>query len=167
MAIIQLPKGRGDAGRSVFQKLRELKHLHEVSWGSETFLKTEDQLVKQEKAAVTRAEKESKPTPVFAKTKFQRGRALNAQKTNTVADMAAVLAGKGPGNMIRIKHTEGGARQQQGSQRLLGVTVSWSNDLDKEYAESWTENVIHELFENPEWTSSGELVGKAVATSEA
>lgn len=135
MAIISFPEGQGSVGRSVFQKLRELKHLHEVNWAPDFRLKTPDEYTDGDKEAVENAEKEGRDfTPV--RTRKDRGVALNKQKANTIADMAAVLAGQGKGN----KMTEA----KEGA--LVGVTVSWRTDLDQNYATEWSDNVSHNLF---------------------
>jgi hypothetical protein len=75
MAMIKFSEGAGEVGRSVFQKLREFRKRHELEW--------EDPEVKQ-------------------MDKKERGKWLNDQKGNTVADMAAVLGGAGKGNKIRV-----------------------------------------------------------------
>ncbi|KAK4184176.1 transcriptional regulation of mitochondrial recombination-domain-containing protein [Podospora australis] len=75
MAILEFPKGLGDVGRSVYHKCRELKKRHELEWEDESLLNM---------------------------TKRQRGRELNDQKANTVADIAYVLAGNGKGNKVPV-----------------------------------------------------------------
>jgi hypothetical protein len=137
MAIIEFPQGRGNIGRSVFQKLRELKHLHEVSWPEDMRLKTEDEYTKEDINRIKNAKEEGR-TYVPVRTKRQRGVALCAQKKNSIADMAAVLAGQGRGNKIVA-----------GEGELVPVTVNWANDQDKRYAESWSDNVTHGLVEKP------------------
>ncbi|KFH41805.1 hypothetical protein ACRE_074750 [Hapsidospora chrysogenum ATCC 11550] len=139
MAIIEFPQGHGSVGRSVFQKLRELKHLHEVSWPEDMRLKTEDEYTEQDIKRIKNAKEEGR-TYVPVRTKRQRGAALCAQKKNSIADMAAVLAGQGRGNKIVAGEGEG---------ELVPVTVNWANDQDKRYAESWSDNVTHGLVEKP------------------
>ncbi|KAH8171931.1 transcriptional regulation of mitochondrial recombination domain-containing protein [Sarocladium implicatum] len=141
MAIINFPKGQGSVGRSVFQKLRELKHLHEVNWASDFRYKTPDEYTEGDKQAVANAEAEGREfTPL--RTKKDRGMALNRQKANTIADMAAVLAGQGKGNrMAEVSGVEAEAEA-----KLLDVTISWRNTLDQNYAMEWTDNVSHELI---------------------
>lgn len=136
MAIINFPKGQGSVGRSVFQKLRELKHMHEVAWSDDFRYKTPEEYTEGDKEAVANAEAEGRAfTPL--RTRKDRGQALNRQKANTIADMAAVLAGHGKGNKV-AKAAEDGS--------LVDVTVSWRNDLDRNYATEWSDNVTHELF---------------------
>ena len=140
MAHIALPAGAGAAGRTVYQKLRELKHLHEVAWTEEVRYKTPDEFTDKQK--LRHAEEEAKGNsyrPI--RTKQERGIALNAQKANSIADIAAVLAGQGRGN--KVAAADGGAED------LVQVTVNWANDLDKGFAESWSTNVTHGLFEEP------------------
>ncbi|KAK3692704.1 transcriptional regulation of mitochondrial recombination-domain-containing protein [Podospora appendiculata] len=83
MAAIQFPPGLGVVGRSVHQKLRELKHRHELEWAD-----SED----TERAA-----------ELYNMTKRERGEALNDQKANCIADMAAVLQGQTRGNLVTYK----------------------------------------------------------------
>ena len=79
MALIEFGPGLGGIGRSVFQKLREFKKRHELEWGREDAAE-EERLLRM-----------SKP---------ERGRAINDQRANAVADVAAVLAGAGKGNKM-------------------------------------------------------------------
>lgn len=88
------------------------------------------------------------------RSKQERGIALNRQKQNSIADMAVVLSGLGRGNKMVTSESEEGGKQ------LLGVTVSWANDLDREYAEEWSANVTHDMFEVPSY------VGKAPEKAE-
>ncbi|KAI1393516.1 transcriptional regulation of mitochondrial recombination-domain-containing protein [Hypoxylon trugodes] len=139
LAMIQFPEGYGEVGRSVFQRLRECKMFHELSWGDDMYF-SED----------------GKPL-----TKIERGRKLNNQKANTIADMAAVLGGQGKGNKIwatvpekiedivnveasdenNVKHGE------EGPKALVKATVWWTNDQDQNYATSWPSNVSHYRFD--------------------
>lgn len=144
--MIQLPEGYGEVGRSVYQRMRELKTLHELAWGNGMLY-----------------DKATRRTL----TRHERGRRLNDQKANTIADVAAVLAGVGkgnkmrpatiladdadeevdavagrPGNTARLSDLEGG---------LLKATVFWANGLDQNFAQEWPVNVTHATFENSEW----------------
>ncbi|KAK3333514.1 transcriptional regulation of mitochondrial recombination-domain-containing protein [Cercophora scortea] len=83
MAAIQFPPGLGVVGRSVYQKLRELKQRHELEWAD-----SED----TERAA-----------ELYHMSKRERGAALNDQKANCIADMAAVLQGQTRGNLVAYK----------------------------------------------------------------
>jgi hypothetical protein len=151
MAIINFPKGQGSVGRSVFQKLRELKHLHEVNWSSDFRYKTPEEYTEGDKEAVANAEAEGREfTPI--RTRKDRGVALNRQKANTIADMAAVLAGQGKGNKLAaVSDAEGEAEA-----KLLDVTISWKNNLDQNYAVEWSDNVSHELFSDAAETQEAE-----------
>lgn len=142
-ARISFPAGQGPVGRSVFQKLRELKHLHEVAWDDEfRYKRPEEYTAADHKRIAEEAEKGIQGyRPI--RSKRERGVALNAQKQNSIADVAAVLGGLGRGNRITEAET----------QKLVDVTVSWANDLDKEYAEEWPSNVSHELFDKPTYVS--------------
>ncbi|KAK1756215.1 transcriptional regulation of mitochondrial recombination-domain-containing protein [Echria macrotheca] len=78
MAIVSFGEGMGNVGRNVYQKLVEFKRRHELEWSSDT-------------EEVRRMEKMDKR---------ERGRRINDQRANAVADMAAVLAGTGKGNKM-------------------------------------------------------------------
>ncbi|KAJ4153353.1 hypothetical protein LMH87_009843 [Akanthomyces muscarius] len=134
MAKIELPRGHGNVGRVVFQKLRELKHLHEVSWDDSLLYKKPIEYNEAEKKAAAKRAAEKEPEPLFTRSKAQRGKALNAQKANSVADMAAVLGSGGPGNKIESTETAG---------LKLPVRVIWSDINDAGYAEKWPRNVKH------------------------
>lgn len=73
--MIRFGKGRGEVGRNVFQKLREYRQMHELSWGWQA-----KDLIKM--------------------NKLQRGKTIHNQKRNAIADVAAVLAGEGRGNKM-------------------------------------------------------------------
>ncbi|OTA66648.1 hypothetical protein K449DRAFT_430961 [Hypoxylon sp. EC38] len=139
LAMIQFPEGYGEVGRSVFQRLRECKTLHELAWGDDMFY-AED----------------GKPL-----SKHERGKRLNDQKANTIADMAAVLGGTGKGNKIWMPMTENPEElanlaaddeknvkeDKQGVKALLKTQVWWLNDQDRNFAESWPSNVSHHRFD--------------------
>lgn len=149
-------------GRSVFQKLRELKHLHEVNWDDDFLYKRPEEFSTEDKKRIAEAEKKGQ-THRPMRNKKDRGVALNAQKTNAIADMAVVLAGAGRGNRMVTSEAK------EGSPELLGVTVEWANDQDREYAEDWSANVSHKLFENFEYSTVEEptIETPAEATTEA
>ena len=142
MAVINFPEGQGNVGRSVFQKLRELKHLHEVSWSEEVFY--HDPIEYNTKQKMMAAEKHTNgQTYQLTRHRRHRAKAINRQRLNSIADMAAVLSGQGKGNEVKAV-TEG-----EEAESLMSVTISWANDQDREYAQKWTENVTHEVFEEP------------------
>lgn len=146
MARIEVGEGQGSVGRSIYAKLRELKHLHEVAWGDEFRYKTQDEFTDNDRKLVKRAEKnDNEHRPVRGRK--ERGFALNAQKHNTIADLAVVLAGQGRGNLV-APVAEDGTPGPLGS-----VTVRWANDQDKNYAESWSNNVTHDMLEQPAYVS--------------
>lgn len=142
----------------MFQKLRELKHLHEVAWTDELRHKRPEEYSAEDKKKIAE-QKEQGIDYQPIRSKQERGIALNAQKKNAIADIASVLAGQGRGNKVVTAETEGGAKE------LADVTVSWANDQDKKYAESWSTNVTHTLFETPSYTSGEpeKQVAKAAA----
>ncbi|KAH0597143.1 hypothetical protein MHUMG1_05453 [Metarhizium humberi] len=150
MALIQFPEGQGAVGRSVYQKLRELKHLHEVSWTDEFRYKSPQEFTAADKKKIAQ-EKASGNGYKPVRSKAERGIALNAQKTNSIADMAAVLAGHGNGNEIAVANTA-----TDGPPDPIQVSIRWANDQDKEYAEAWSKNVTHTLLDDPAYTSGKE-----------
>jgi hypothetical protein len=155
MAVIQFPEGKGDIGRSVYHIMREFRMAHELGWADDMFV--------EEKTGRTL-------------TRLERGAKLNDQKANTIADMAAVLGGAGKGNKMWVPGpTEvdtAGATRPDGESRavatqgvevdfsgetkvdeengttlgLLGTTVIWENELDKNFATAWPSNVMHGSF---------------------
>ncbi|KAI0115119.1 transcriptional regulation of mitochondrial recombination-domain-containing protein [Daldinia grandis] len=134
-ALIQFPEGFGAVGRSVYQRLRECKKLHELSWSDDMFY-----------------DKIGKPL-----TKHERGSKLNDQKTNVVADMAAVLGGLGKGNQIWMPVSQDPkilANLEAGDEKnlkkendvvkaLVKAQVWWFDDEDRNFAKSWPPNVTH------------------------
>jgi hypothetical protein len=67
----------------VFQKLRELQKRHALEWEDDALLQMSWR---------------------------ERGEALNDQRGNFVADLAAILAGRGKGNRVALANGEGGAK---------------------------------------------------------
>lgn len=166
MAMIQFPEGQGLVGESVFQRLREFKRLHELSWGDEMLVDAEGK----------------------TRTRTERGHALNNQRSNAIADMAAVLGGAGAGNRMwrslpssrraeRIDELEAEAagleaaktgtgakaeikasntptrvlrrNQRTKDAELVQVLVHWHDDQLKHFAEYWSPNVTHQIFQQP------------------
>ncbi|EAA27991.1 hypothetical protein GE21DRAFT_4384 [Neurospora crassa] len=141
LAMIELAgKDQGAVGRSVYQKLREFKKRHELDWANE-------------------AEEGRK---LMHKSKRERGQELNDQKPNSVADMAAVLAGAGKGNLMwqvsrlgssselvgEIKKASGAVEKGavvDVKRQLRRATVYWTNEQDKFHAREWSDNVSHEV----------------------
>lgn len=141
MAMIQFPEGLGHVGRSVFHLLREFRMAHELNWGDEV-------LYHPEKGSTL--------------TKHSRGKRLNDQKANSIADLAAVLGGAGKGNKMWLPVSEGGdsvdtTGQTRGSNEtedltgLVHTTIFWANEQDRNYAQEWSSNVTHQLFEKANW----------------
>ncbi|KAJ4304047.1 hypothetical protein N0V88_001656 [Collariella sp. IMI 366227] len=146
LVLVEFGAGKGAVGRSVFHKLRELKKRHELEWDDPELLKM---------------------------SKRDRGKALNDQRGNMVADLAAVLSGYGKGNRVVVEE-EGKEEAKkprkwekktgevvpvdgvmdvkidregkpQVTLKLHPATVYWANEQDQFYAEQWTENVAHVL----------------------
>lgn len=171
LAMIQLPAGYGEVGRSVFQRLRECKRLHELAWPDEVLYEK----------ATNRTLKRG-----------ERGRVLNNQRANTVADVAAVLGGLGKGNKMRPELITGVLRAENPAEEggdaaaavaaradaavvgeaggdesvdsaagrparaarvsdlvggLLKATVFWADPLHQNYTQEWPDNVTHSTFE--------------------
>ncbi|EWG46637.1 hypothetical protein FVEG_07049 [Fusarium verticillioides 7600] len=148
-AHISFPAGKGSIGRSVFQKLRELKHLHEVAWDDDFRYKNPEEFSEADRKRVAQQKEKGNMNHRPIRTREERGIALNAQKPNSIADIASVLSGAGRGNKIVLSEDAEGAEK-----KLLDVKVSWANDQDKEYAQKWSENVTHGLFEKPSYISN-------------
>lgn len=75
LCLIEVPKGLGAVGRNVMQKLREFRHRHELEWGWQA-------------------------EELISKSRRDRGVLIHNQRSNAVADIAAVLAGAGRGNKM-------------------------------------------------------------------
>lgn len=183
--MIKFGPGQGAVGRNVFQKLREFRQLHELSWGWQA----------AELKQLTRRE---------------RGQKIHNQKPNAIADIAAVLSGVGRGNLmwttepapapeklaIEAPEAEGEAEGKEAvvkdtsvsnetpapetaktaaavenqasseadapaeaavaeatqtpksvgpEKRLLNADIYWANDVDVNWARSWTDNVTHHV----------------------
>ncbi|QUC22227.1 uncharacterized protein UV8b_06468 [Ustilaginoidea virens] len=160
MAMIQFPQGQGEVGRSVYQKLRELKHLHEVAWPKDFRYKRPQEFTEADKKKIAE-EKEKGRDYKPVRTKAERGIALNAQKKNAIADMATVLGGHGSGNKVAASPAS-----HDDQPELVHVSISWANDEDKNYAESWSTNVSHELLNKPVYNKldrEGEREGESGA----
>ncbi|KAK3368184.1 transcriptional regulation of mitochondrial recombination-domain-containing protein [Podospora didyma] len=155
----------GAVGRSVFQKLRELKKRHELEWENPEFLHL---------------------------TKHDRGKEINDMKGNSVADIAAVLGGGGKGNRMWFYPNRGDKKKAKTLARLAKkeaaaaalvpaataanedrttttkdtqteetevatttdapeelvkelhkATVYWMHEQDRHWAAKWPENVSH------------------------
>ncbi|POS79905.1 hypothetical protein DHEL01_v201715 [Diaporthe helianthi] len=75
LCLIEVPKGLGVVGRNVMQKLREFRHRHELEWGWQA-------------------------REFLSRSRRERGELIHNQRSNAIADIAAVLAGKGRGNKM-------------------------------------------------------------------
>ncbi|KAL2270433.1 hypothetical protein VTJ83DRAFT_2617 [Remersonia thermophila] len=148
LLLIEFGAGKGDVGRSAYHKLRELQKRHLLEWAQ---LPDERQRLHK------------------LKRQGDRGKELIDQRGNTVADIAAVLAGRGKGNLAAPKaRLEGvvevevpaepaaetaetaaeataaeGAAAPLKAVKLHEARVFWTNEQDKYYVENWTVNVQH------------------------
>ena len=165
MAVIELPKGQGDVGRSVLQRLREFRKRHELEWNE----------------------------PLFELSKRERGEALNDQKANSVADIAAVLGGAGKGNLILAENrrqrrtgpsmknkgpssqsneaietksdedTTGKTEETKAAKNLSQVTIFWRDLMDAAHAQAWSDNVTHTVLGD----TFGQTYRRKLSTKEA
>lgn len=147
--MVELGAGRGDVGRSVYQKLRELMKRHQLEWEDEALLNM---------------------------SRRERGKALNDQRGNVVADIAAVLAGRGKGNKMLVADApaaEGGVakkvdkKKDGATEELYEATVYWANEQDKYYAASWSDNVTHVIGLPEKPKKVKEVVETEAAATEA
>lgn len=76
--MVKFLPGFGHVGRSAYQKLREFKKRHELEWSDDA------------------AEAER----IRRLTRHERGKELNNQRANAIADLAAVLGGAGKGSKM-------------------------------------------------------------------
>lgn len=123
MATISFLPGAGSIGLSAFQKLREYRRLHETSW-DKSILHHDFKL---------------------SEGKNLRGRKLQDQKANSVADIAAVLGAVGTrkGTAIGLKSTAEGISDESARQ----IQIRWNDPLDAEFAKKWSGNVTHEQMD--------------------
>ncbi|KXH69332.1 hypothetical protein CSAL01_07743 [Colletotrichum salicis] len=122
----------------------------------------------------------------IVRNRHERSLALNDQRANSIADMAAVLAGFGRGNRLVVsagekkavlEHGEaltgrkwskapppktqlvagqqseeevqgGGTTKAPAVDQLLPATIYWANEDDRNFAQEWTGNVTHDLFQD-------------------
>jgi transcriptional regulation of recombination Mhr1 len=174
MALIQFPAGAGVVGQNAFQKLREFRKRHELEWSDDMLYKTEEKKGFPDEKQRT------------CRTRVERGHAVHSQRANAIADIAAVLAGRGRGNRLWLNAEEvallaegkedlRGARWSKmgptkhlpdGRSLLVDTKVYWKNQDDVNYAEKWSENVVHESLEEFEARQAAEAA-KAEAETEA
>ncbi|KAI3394165.1 hypothetical protein diail_3175 [Diaporthe ilicicola] len=178
LCLIEVPKGLGVVGRNVMQKLREFRRRHELQWGWQA-------------------------EELLSKSRRERGQLIHNQRSNAIADIAAVLAGAGRGNKMWVEkplsgdaeaaaevrsQPEGAAAPENidetaatadgetppaksistrgpkattkpPAKTLVEAKVYWSNDLDRNWAREWSENVTHstglpEHVTNPRFKTS-------------
>ncbi|KAI1105901.1 transcriptional regulation of mitochondrial recombination-domain-containing protein [Jackrogersella minutella] len=140
MAMISFPSGYGNVGQRMFQRLRECKVHHQLSWTNNMYY-----------------DKYGRPL-----TKYQIGKKLNHQRANTIADMAAVLGGLGKGNNIWQPVTDDPEKlanldaadekrikvdEEEGRLARVKVNIWWMDTEDAQYADSWPSNVTHHRFD--------------------
>jgi hypothetical protein len=128
MATISFAPGAKSIGLSAFQKLREYKRLHELQW--------DDSLMKDEEGKFI--------------AKKKRGRQISNQKANSIADIAAVLGKIGTAEREEIGLTgtvEETSGESEETEDLTKVEVKWVNMLDAEFAETWSDNVVHDKLD--------------------
>ncbi|KAK7452857.1 hypothetical protein CaCOL14_009944 [Colletotrichum acutatum] len=119
----------------------------------------------------------------IVRNRHERSLALNDQRANSIADMAAVLAGFGRGNRLIVSSREkkavleegkalegrkwskappaktalvsqSGGEEVEGATKapavdeLLPATIYWANEDDRNFAQEWSGNVTHDLFQD-------------------
>lgn len=134
MATITFSPGAGSFGLSAYQKLREFKHIHETLW---------DESLMLEEVENDDGEMVEEPVP-----RKRRGRKIQDQKANAIADIATVLKGLGSeeGKPMGLKSLPMGEEDP-----WRNVEVRWSDMTDAEFAETWSGNVIHDRLD---WTQN-------------
>lgn len=152
-ATITLPKGCGPVGLSTFQKLREYRKRHEHEWG--------DEIAKN-------------PENGYFIAKKKRERKICDQVANSVADIAYVLGRlnkhdveqkeehiqkkkpfqrrprksviKKPNQSFEFSKPPPGGIGLVGEGKGIPIQIQWRDIQMTEYAESWSENVVHGLL---------------------
>jgi Transcriptional regulation of mitochondrial recombination len=117
-ATIEFPADACAAGLKTFQKLREYRRLHELSWPSELCLDEDGKKLRRR----------------------ERGRKICDQKANSVADMSAALK-----NVTARENVKG--EEKAVVEPVVTAKISWADILDAEFAESWPETVVHGKWE--------------------
>lgn len=150
MAVITFPPGASSSGLSAFQKLREYRKRHELSWNP---------LSPQFRRIPQPGETEYEKSKTHLTTKL-RSRKINDQKANTVADMAAVLKD------IRYGSERIGL---EGIGKEGVVEVKWSDLADASYAgegvDIWGEAVLHDVL--PWDRNNRDILKKQALSTEA
>ena len=142
MAMVEFPSNV--AGLEAYRRLREFRRLHEYAYPLDLI-----------------TVKEGNKAGSLMPTK-QRGKVLMNQKSNTVADLAAVLLqfDQGPDDRrIQTKESSGAFWSIRRKHRpdkfrrdplpavelagVKGVRIRWANLLDAGYAREWPETVVH------------------------
>ncbi|KAI9802723.1 MAG: hypothetical protein M1825_002745 [Sarcosagium campestre] len=140
-------------GLLAFQKLREYRKLHELSWSADD----------------PRMRNPKQPEQLLGRK--QRAKQLMDQKANSIADLAAVLKRQQDDAAVNeaiqreeekkrgenpvqedIKPPTRPPKLRRGGKPILprfnittieGVEIRWTNILDAEFAESWPQPVVH------------------------
>ena len=184
LAMIEFPPGYGEIGRTVYQRLRECKSLHELAWGDEMY-------------------HDDKTGRLL--TRNQRGRRIMDQKPYIVADIAAILGGAGKNNKIRpiyLLHDDGVlrtnpldgeearaieprdaeepivvdasagrvanvAKPQDIINGLIRATVHWVDENHRKFARKWPPNVTHKQLQDGKWPAPRPLLEHEEVVPEA
>ncbi|PFH59867.1 hypothetical protein XA68_11759 [Ophiocordyceps unilateralis] len=120
LAHLKFPKGLGQVGISVFRQLRELKHLGEVSWDTNLIYKRPSEYTEEEKERL----RENPDSPRPLRTLAQRSSAINDQKRQVIANIAAILSGEGVGNRMWISQLGLSLAQHVNAQRFAQIKVN-------------------------------------------
>lgn len=134
LAVIDFPPQSSSICLQAFQKLREYRRRHELEWGNEIIYKEQTPAEIEEGL---RKERENFKV---------RGRKIQDQRANSVADIAAVLERLGEGGKEMEEHRPIGLKVEE----PLDVTVLWRDVHDAEFAPTWSSNVEHGELEHVE-----------------
>ncbi|KAL2752723.1 hypothetical protein ACRALDRAFT_1072583 [Sodiomyces alcalophilus JCM 7366] len=177
MAMIQFPVGAGVAGQSAFQKLREFRRRHELEWDDSVLYKNTRNVTTGEltrKNTRTRIERgyaihnqRANAIADMAAVLAGSGRGSRLWISPAERAMLEELAKEEPENQQEGEVAEASGsnsdsravelrgkrwsptapREDDPDRELIKATVYWMDIHDRNYAEKWSDNVTHEIFE--------------------
>lgn len=174
--MIQFPVGAGVAGQSAFQKLREFRRRHELEWDDDMLLedvrdpttgelqyrKTRTRIDRGYAIHNQRANAIADMAAVLAGSGRGSRLWISPAERAMLEEVEKELENKQEGEAtetsdgssdsrlveLRGKRWSPAApREDDPDRELIKATVYWMNAHDRNYAESWSDNVTHELFE--------------------
>ncbi|ROT35902.1 hypothetical protein SODALDRAFT_362751 [Sodiomyces alkalinus F11] len=186
MAMIQFPLGAGVAGQSAFQKLREFRRRHELEWDDSLFFETEPDPTTGEMKRVKlrsriergyaihdqRANAIADMAAVLAgagrgsrvwispaeRMMLEEGNKELENKQEGEVDEASSSRNDRIVELRGKRWSPAAPREDDPDRELIKATVYWMNAQDRNYAEKWSDNVTHELFE--EAKAAGETLAE-------